>query len=452
MKNKDAGLILTILLVLLVMNFVLGGQTSTNIPKTLNLQGKLRYQNGTVITGTHNFTFSIYDSYTGGTKLWEEMQTVTVSSSGIYNVILGSNVSMDLDFDIPYYLEIKVDDEPPMTPRINLTSAPYTYRTPIAENLTCVYCMGNTVNVTQESDFMENATFENDVIIKGYLYGGSPVKITGGLNVTSGNVYINGNVLFVDAANGRVGVGTASPPDKLTVNGSLKVQNTSGTLALYVNDSTGYVGIGTTNPGAKLNIKEDYDPSTTETPNTLMIDRDSSVSNANVMLKIVARGDDTGAGDAILSLDSWNASISTLHGATAYIAAQPDTSGEQRTNLAFYLRDDINYKYPRNQPAGTSYLMDDSNVKLFIKYNGYIGIGTTSPAQKLDIRDTSPVGIHLRQTGTNKNDPAQIIMDESVDNSGKLWIVPGDDFDAGSAGDQLIIGDYASIIKNKTFQ
>ncbi len=40
----------------------------------------------------------------------------------------------------------------------------------------------------------ENLTFEKDVIVLGTLYGGSPVKIGGGLNITSGNTYMVDNL------------------------------------------------------------------------------------------------------------------------------------------------------------------------------------------------------------------------------------------------------------------
>jgi len=55
-------------------------------------------------------------------------------------------------------------------------------------------------------------------------------------------------------SSGNVGIGTSSPTAKLMINGSLRVQNSSGTLVLYVNDSTGKVGINTTNPLATLSV------------------------------------------------------------------------------------------------------------------------------------------------------------------------------------------------------
>jgi len=50
------------------------------------------------------------------------------------------------------------------------------------------------------------------------------------------------------------GIGIANFTEELAVNGSLRVQNTSGTLILYVNESTGSVGIGTARPEGNLEI------------------------------------------------------------------------------------------------------------------------------------------------------------------------------------------------------
>ena len=80
------------------------------------------------------------------------------------------------------------------------------------------------------------------------------IRFTGDINFTS-NLQVGGDTLFVNATSGNVGVGTTEPTEKLMVNGSLRAQSSSGTLALYVNDSTGNVGVGTTNPEGKLHVQ-----------------------------------------------------------------------------------------------------------------------------------------------------------------------------------------------------
>lgn len=76
--------------------------------------------------------------------------------------------------------------------------------------------------INVESNFTENATFVEDVIILGTLFGGSPVKIAG-INVTSGNLIVDTSTFFVDSINNRVGIGTANPTVPLTVIGVARV-------------------------------------------------------------------------------------------------------------------------------------------------------------------------------------------------------------------------------------
>ncbi|MBD3260725.1 MAG: hypothetical protein GF334_03475 [Candidatus Altiarchaeales archaeon] len=52
--------------------------------------------------------------------------------------------------------------------------------------------INNTLNVTGATD--KNSTFMGDVNIEGTLYGGSPVKVGGGFNVTSGDAEIAGDL------------------------------------------------------------------------------------------------------------------------------------------------------------------------------------------------------------------------------------------------------------------
>jgi hypothetical protein len=55
-------------------------------------------------------------------------------------------------------------------------------------------------------------------------------------------------------SSGNIGIGTSSPSEKLNINGSLRIDNSSGASVLYVNTTSGRVGIGTTNPSSELHI------------------------------------------------------------------------------------------------------------------------------------------------------------------------------------------------------
>jgi len=125
--------------------------------------------------------------------------------------------------------------------------------------------------------------------------------------------------------NGNIGIGTSFPTEKLMVNGSLRVQNTSGTLALYVNESTGYVGIGTTTPQQELNVVGDLNITGTIINDAIYAQlsdlNDQSFASANVKQPINLTTTDEING---LSVSQYNVTIST---AGVYsIFAQPQVT------------------------------------------------------------------------------------------------------------------------------
>ncbi len=117
---------------------VIGGMSnvSAEIPRTLAFQGKLARQDNQPVEGAVTVTFRLYDQPTGGTKLWEERQTVT-AVGGLISVLLGSGTSLNLPFDRPYWLEMQVGTEV-FSPRQPLVGSPYAFRAASVEGLTIV--------------------------------------------------------------------------------------------------------------------------------------------------------------------------------------------------------------------------------------------------------------------------------------------------------------------------
>ena len=103
------------------------------VPNSLNIQGKLTDSSDSIQTGTFNFTFRFYDAYTGGNKLFEKANiTSTTDSRGVYDIIIDG---INLSFDKQLYLGMEVNADGEMSPRINLTSVPYTFRANVSDTL-----------------------------------------------------------------------------------------------------------------------------------------------------------------------------------------------------------------------------------------------------------------------------------------------------------------------------
>ena len=234
------------------------------IPKTLNIQGKLTDSSGSALTGNYNFSFKIYNVSSGGTKLWEENQTLAVQD-GIYDAILGSSVALTLDFDRQYYLGIQVGTDDEMAPRLNLTSSPYIYRASFAENIS-LYSTGGLI--MDSTGLSLNRSCGNNEILK---WDGSSwncagdsgigseadtlATVTGRGNTTTQPLTIDSDGDETTIIGGDLEVqGNITGSSPVKIKGGLNVLNASGTTQLYVNDTTGYVGIGTTTPSQKLEV------------------------------------------------------------------------------------------------------------------------------------------------------------------------------------------------------
>lgn len=130
MKNIIKFIEMTFLILTLV--YGLYNNSFAEIPRLINYQGRLTDANGTSLNGSYQITFRIYDAETVGTLLWQETHSGLLIQKGVFGVLLGSVTPLNLAFDKPYWLEIKVGDEV-MTPKQQITSAAYAIRAERAE-------------------------------------------------------------------------------------------------------------------------------------------------------------------------------------------------------------------------------------------------------------------------------------------------------------------------------
>ncbi len=122
-----------ILIHLLAMCLLFCTSVYAGIPRLISYQGRLTNSSGIPLTGAYDVTFRIYDAQAAGNLLWQEAHAGVIVDKGLFNVILGSVSELNIAFDKPYYLEIKVGDEV-MSPRQQITSAGYAIRAETAED------------------------------------------------------------------------------------------------------------------------------------------------------------------------------------------------------------------------------------------------------------------------------------------------------------------------------
>jgi hypothetical protein len=115
----------------MVLGFVLGSVAFAAVPEKMSYQGVLTNASGGVVpNGNYNLTLSLYDTLSGGSALWTEAQLVNVTN-GIFNVILGSVVPIQIAFAKPLYLGVSVAGGQELSPRSLLTASPYSLNAPV---------------------------------------------------------------------------------------------------------------------------------------------------------------------------------------------------------------------------------------------------------------------------------------------------------------------------------
>ena len=125
---------LAFLFLILIFGSLLTGnpvEAATGINRQINFQGKVVNSNGTnVANGSYTFVFQMYTVASGGSNVWTDTETLTVTD-GIFQYNLGSDTvnaplpgSVDFNTD-NIYLGINFNADGEMTPRVQFTAAPY---------------------------------------------------------------------------------------------------------------------------------------------------------------------------------------------------------------------------------------------------------------------------------------------------------------------------------------
>ena len=95
----------------------------------INYQGMLTDSNDNIIENeNYDLIFSLFETESEGNLVWSEVQNVLVIK-GIFNVNLGLVNPLNLPFDRQYWLQIGINNQSTFSPRIRLTSSPYSFNT-----------------------------------------------------------------------------------------------------------------------------------------------------------------------------------------------------------------------------------------------------------------------------------------------------------------------------------
>ncbi len=107
-----------------VMGVSIGG---AEIPYQINYQINLSDASGNPLTGEYEFVPAIYDAETEGDQLWTETHPAVSVVDGLFSILLGGVVPIELTFESLVWLGLTVGGEP-LVPRQALISIGQAYQ------------------------------------------------------------------------------------------------------------------------------------------------------------------------------------------------------------------------------------------------------------------------------------------------------------------------------------
>jgi hypothetical protein len=299
---------ISLLALLLLLNQTAYAATTPNV---ILYEGRLLDSSSSAITSAHTFRFSFWksadnessDIVAGALNTlasnyggWNEEQTVTPNSNGIFSVALGSVTALPtIDFASHKYLMVEVKAQgaadtayeiiDPNTgsgaiDRVTIASAPYSKNAEALQNRQTGTASGNILVLQANAKLRAPANVEVTGTLSGSaLHAETAITASGTLSIEGNSFFQNPatffntaifnenggainfriegdneqNLFFADGMNDRIGIKTSSPDTALdvtgTISGSLITQNGAGN-----NYFLGNLGIGTTWPGNKLSL------------------------------------------------------------------------------------------------------------------------------------------------------------------------------------------------------
>ena len=127
---------------------------AVSLPQRISYQGLLTTSGGTPISdGSYDLTVGLYDSLAAGSVQWSEIHTGVPVHRGTFSIALGSVSPLSLQFTKPYFVQVTATNGPagpsyPVTfsPRSELTSSPYSLG-PWGTNGTDIYYKNGNIGI-----------------------------------------------------------------------------------------------------------------------------------------------------------------------------------------------------------------------------------------------------------------------------------------------------------------
>ncbi len=324
------------------------------VPRLMKFSGALHDGTGKPLSGTVDVTFSLYSTEVGGNPLWFETQSVQADELGRYTALLGAMHTEGLPIDLfssgeVRWLGIQVGAEAEQQPRVLLVSVPYALKAGDAETLggkpASAYMLSESQNGTASATTTSTSTTNTALAgitgttQKGRKANASPLVACPSLT-SDGTATANSITMFTTACNIESSV---------------------------ITQSSGNIGIGTTTPQAFLHIQE----------GNIRLGRGGSypaiIDQSGGSIFTITNG----VGQKLAFDYNGNMGLGT----TSPLARVHIQDGSLRLGRGG------SYGLILDQSLGSIFTITNGVGKqLAFDYNGNLGIGTATPAAKLDVK------------------------------------------------------------------
>ncbi len=357
------------------------GLVYADVTPLIGYQGRVADPAGNAVNGVQSFVFKIYCAQTGGTALWTEQQTVPVNN-GLFSVFLGSVTPLDLPFDTDYWVEITFGSET-MSPRQRLTSAAYAINADRLDGYDSnnfyvknrVFTVEGSIPAIVLSDTQSNSKSWG-------IYAGSPS--TGCFKIK--NITDVKDNLVIDI-NGNVGIGTTNPSEKLDVAGNINISSSTSRTLFF----GGYpAGVGAPGAGSKGEKIQLYGTAGTigVSDYAIGIEGSNMWFNSNYGYKWYADSVVRSA-FSYQGTQTWYVNDGTSEAGKIYLGTPGGKPGIAFFNTSGTGRSQIKQLSSTGGLSfGATTTGDNPGDEMVLTTGGNVGIGTTSPGNKLTVYST----------------------------------------------------------------
>jgi prefoldin subunit 5 len=151
------------LLAVLLLPIWVPGSARAQAPSRVTYEGFVTHENGSVVNGDTNVTFSLYDVESGGTALYQETQTLYVPFGNLSTEI-GIVTPLDLTLfreNTDLYVGVTVEGESELSPRLRLKARPYAASAAYAGDALALQGLDPDDLLTGATPLAANVTYDN---------------------------------------------------------------------------------------------------------------------------------------------------------------------------------------------------------------------------------------------------------------------------------------------------